>query len=113
MISLTEGNDMIIVKRTFSYYRKHIPNFAMIARNLFELCKADTVFEMTQERLQSYILLREKLTKAPILLMPKWDSPLKLIVDACLKGLEAALHQAQIINDGPVEGPVVFIILQC
>lgn len=67
---------------------------------------------MTADRVKSYKILREKLTTAPFLLMPKWDSPFKLYVDACMEGLGAALHQVQIINDVPVEGPVVFISRQ-
>ncbi|MBW0535003.1 hypothetical protein O181_074718 [Austropuccinia psidii MF-1] len=36
----------------------------------------------------------------------------KLYIDACGEGLGAALHQTQIINDKPVEGPICFISRQ-
>ncbi|MBW0519312.1 hypothetical protein O181_059027 [Austropuccinia psidii MF-1] len=41
-----------------------------------------------------------------------WKLPFKLYIDACGEGLGAALHQTQIINDKPVEGPICFISRQ-
>ncbi|MBW0499132.1 hypothetical protein O181_038847 [Austropuccinia psidii MF-1] len=41
-----------------------------------------------------------------------WKLPFKLYIDACVEGLGAALHQTQIINDNPVEGPICFISRQ-
>ncbi|MBW0524302.1 hypothetical protein O181_064017, partial [Austropuccinia psidii MF-1] len=41
-----------------------------------------------------------------------WKLPFKLYIDACGEGLGAALHQTQIINDKPVEGPGCFISRQ-
>ncbi|MBW0462843.1 hypothetical protein O181_002558 [Austropuccinia psidii MF-1] len=41
--------------------------------------------------------------------MPDWNIPFKLYIDACGDGLETALHQVQIINDKPTEGPVCYI----
>ncbi|MBW0515818.1 hypothetical protein O181_055533 [Austropuccinia psidii MF-1] len=44
--------------------------------------------------------------------MPNWKLPFKLYIDACGEGLGSALHQTQIINDKPVEGPIFFISRQ-
>ncbi|MBW0557017.1 hypothetical protein O181_096732 [Austropuccinia psidii MF-1] len=44
--------------------------------------------------------------------MPDFKFPFKLYIDASGDGLGAALHQAQIINDNPVEGPICFISRQ-
>ncbi|MBW0586603.1 hypothetical protein O181_126318, partial [Austropuccinia psidii MF-1] len=44
--------------------------------------------------------------------MPDWKLPFKLYIDACGEGLGAALHQTQINNDKPVEGPICFISRQ-
>ncbi|MBW0545697.1 hypothetical protein O181_085412 [Austropuccinia psidii MF-1] len=41
--------------------------------------------------------------------MPDWKIPFKLYINACGERLGAALHQTQIINDKPVEGPFCFI----
>ncbi|MBW0555998.1 hypothetical protein O181_095713 [Austropuccinia psidii MF-1] len=67
---------------------------------------------MTQERIQAYEKIRYALTNAPLLLMPDWKLPFKLYIDACGEGLGAALHQVQIVNEKPYEGPICFISRQ-
>ncbi|MBW0501245.1 hypothetical protein O181_040960 [Austropuccinia psidii MF-1] len=67
---------------------------------------------MTQERIQSYDKIKYALTDAPLLLMPDWKIPFKLYIDACGEGLGASLHQVQIVNDKPYEGPICFISRQ-
>jgi hypothetical protein len=69
------------------YYRQHISNFVSKAGSLTELTKLDVVFEMTNERIAAYFLLREVLTTAPLLLFPDWKLPFKLYVDASMEGL--------------------------
>ncbi|MBW0564984.1 hypothetical protein O181_104699 [Austropuccinia psidii MF-1] len=91
------------------YYRKHIKDFASIKIPLYKLCDKDTVFEMTVDRAKAFESLEEALTTAPLLLMPDLKLPFKLYIDASGDGLGAALHQVQIINDKPVEGPICFI----
>ncbi|MBW0583333.1 hypothetical protein O181_123048 [Austropuccinia psidii MF-1] len=91
------------------YYRQHIKFFASIARTLYKLCDKDTVFEVTIDRVKAIESLREALTTAPLLLMPDFKLPFKSYIDASGEGLGAALHQVQIINDKPVEGPICFI----
>ncbi|MBW0568964.1 hypothetical protein O181_108679 [Austropuccinia psidii MF-1] len=44
--------------------------------------------------------------------MPDWKLPFKIYIDSCGEGLGAALHQTQIINYKPVEGPICFISRQ-
>ncbi|MBW0576577.1 hypothetical protein O181_116292 [Austropuccinia psidii MF-1] len=91
------------------YYRKHIKHFASIARPLYKLCDKDTVFEMAVDRVKAFESLREALATAPLLLIPDFKLPFKLYIDSSGDGLGAALHQVQIINDKPVEGPICFI----
>ncbi|MBW0518255.1 hypothetical protein O181_057970 [Austropuccinia psidii MF-1] len=67
---------------------------------------------MTQERIEAYQKMRKALTEAPSLLMPNWNIPFELYIDACGDGLGAALNQVQIIEDKPTEGPVCFISRQ-
>ncbi|MBW0589737.1 hypothetical protein O181_129452 [Austropuccinia psidii MF-1] len=64
---------------------------------------------MTVDRVKAFESLREALTTAPLLLMPDFKLPFKLYIDESGDGLGAALHQVQIINDKPVEGPIFFI----
>ncbi|MBW0562536.1 hypothetical protein O181_102251 [Austropuccinia psidii MF-1] len=67
---------------------------------------------MTQERIEAYEKIRKALTEAPLLLMPDWNIPFQLYIDACGDGLAAALHQVQIIYDKTTEQPVSYISRQ-
>ncbi|MBW0540788.1 hypothetical protein O181_080503 [Austropuccinia psidii MF-1] len=67
---------------------------------------------MTADRVKAFESLRQGLTTAPLLLIPNFKPPFKLYIDASGDGLGAALHQIQIINDKPVEGPICFISRQ-
>ncbi|MBW0555202.1 hypothetical protein O181_094917 [Austropuccinia psidii MF-1] len=91
------------------YYRQHMKEFAKIAKYLYKLCDQQTVYKMTEERVKEYEELKNSLTNATFLLIPDWKIPFKLYIDACREGLGAALHQTQIINDKPDEGPICFI----
>jgi hypothetical protein len=95
-----------------SYYRQHLKNYAAISSCLTKLVSPSVVFEMTKERIDAYNNLKEMLTTAPVLFHPDPTQPYKLYVDASMEGLGAALHQVQIKDDLPVEGPVVFISRQ-
>ncbi|MBW0574734.1 hypothetical protein O181_114449 [Austropuccinia psidii MF-1] len=64
---------------------------------------------MTVDRVKAFKSLSEALTTAPLLFIPDFKLPFKLYIDASGDGLGAALHQVQIINDKPVEGPICFI----
>ncbi|MBW0562549.1 hypothetical protein O181_102264 [Austropuccinia psidii MF-1] len=67
---------------------------------------------MSVDRVKSFESLRQDLTPAPLLLMPNFKLPFKLYIDASGDGLGASLHQIQILNDKPVEGPICFISRQ-
>ncbi|MBW0460403.1 hypothetical protein O181_000118 [Austropuccinia psidii MF-1] len=95
-----------------SYYIQHIKDFSRISKYLYKLCDQQTVYEMTEERVKAYEELKNSLTNAPFLLIQNWKLPFKLYIDACAEGLCAALHQTQIINDKPVEGPIRYISRQ-
>ncbi|MBW0539228.1 hypothetical protein O181_078943 [Austropuccinia psidii MF-1] len=95
-----------------SYYRQHLKDFAILAKSLYRICDQQTVFEMTQERIEDYEKIRKSLTEAPLLLIPYWNIPFKFYIDTCGDGLGAALHQVQIIDDKPAEGPVCYISRQ-
>ncbi|MBW0550451.1 hypothetical protein O181_090166 [Austropuccinia psidii MF-1] len=67
---------------------------------------------MTVDRVKAFEYLRQAFTTAPLLLMPDFKLPFKLYIDSSGDALCAALHQVQIINDEPVEGPICFISRQ-
>ncbi|MBW0519873.1 hypothetical protein O181_059588 [Austropuccinia psidii MF-1] len=95
-----------------SYYRQHLKDFAILAKSLHRICDQQTVLEMTQERIEAYEKIRKALTEETLLLMPYWNIPFELYIDACGDGLGAALHQVQIIDYKPTEGPVCYISRQ-
>ncbi|MBW0574719.1 hypothetical protein O181_114434 [Austropuccinia psidii MF-1] len=67
---------------------------------------------MTVDRVKAFESLREALTTAPLLLMPEFNLPFRLYIDASGDGLGAELCQVQIINDKPVKEPICFISRQ-
>ncbi|MBW0587256.1 hypothetical protein O181_126971 [Austropuccinia psidii MF-1] len=95
-----------------SYYRKHLKDFAILAKSLYRICDQQTVFEMTQERIKAYEKIKKALTEAPLLPMPYWNIAFKFYIDECGDVLAADLHQVQIIDDKPTEGPVCYISRQ-
>ncbi|MBW0493335.1 hypothetical protein O181_033050 [Austropuccinia psidii MF-1] len=95
-----------------SYYRQHLKEFEILEKSVYRICDQQTVFEMTQERIEEYENIRKALTEAPLLLMPEWNIPFKLYIDACGDGLGEALHQVKIIDDKLTQGPVCYISRQ-
>ncbi|MBW0515894.1 hypothetical protein O181_055609 [Austropuccinia psidii MF-1] len=92
-----------------SYYRQHLKYFSILAKSLYRICDQQAVFEMTQESINIYQKIRKALTEAPLCLIPDWNIPFRLYVDACGDGLGEALHQVQIISDKPTAGPFCYI----
>ncbi|MBW0499671.1 hypothetical protein O181_039386 [Austropuccinia psidii MF-1] len=92
------------------YYINHIRNFAHIASILYKLCSKDVVFEITKERRDVYERIKNELTHAPVLILPDFEPPFKLYIDAaCSRGLGEALHQRQIVDGEPREGVICYI----
>ncbi|MBW0473309.1 hypothetical protein O181_013024 [Austropuccinia psidii MF-1] len=93
-----------------SYYRNHIKNFFHITSGVYKLCSKDVVFEITKERRDAYERIKYELTNAPALILPDFELPLKLYIDAaCSQGLGAALHKRQIVDVEPREGVICYI----
>ncbi|MBW0553435.1 hypothetical protein O181_093150 [Austropuccinia psidii MF-1] len=96
-----------------SYYRNQIKYFAHIIKGLYRLCSKDVVFEITKERRDAYERIKHELTNAPVLILPDFELPFKLNIDAaCSQGLRAALHQRQIVNGEPREAVICYISRQ-
>ncbi|MBW0516274.1 hypothetical protein O181_055989 [Austropuccinia psidii MF-1] len=94
------------------YYRNHIKTFAHI-NSLYKLCSKDAVFEITKERRDAYERIKYELTNATVLILPDFELPFKLYIDAvCSQGLGAALHQRQIVDGEPREGVICYISRQ-
>ncbi|MBW0536502.1 hypothetical protein O181_076217 [Austropuccinia psidii MF-1] len=96
-----------------SYYRNQIKNLSHIASSLYKLCSKDVFFEITKERRDAYEKIKHELTNALVLILPDFEPPFKLYIDAaCSQGLGAALHQRQIVDGEPREGVICFISRQ-
>ncbi|MBW0490035.1 hypothetical protein O181_029750 [Austropuccinia psidii MF-1] len=93
-----------------SYYRNHIRNFAHTTSSLYKLCSKDVVFEIAKKRREAYERIKHELTNAPVLILPDFELPFKLYIDAaCSQGLGAALHQRQIVDGEPRGGVICYI----
>ncbi|MBW0483115.1 hypothetical protein O181_022830 [Austropuccinia psidii MF-1] len=93
-----------------SHYRNHIKCFAHIASSLYSLCSKDVVFEITKERRDAYERIKHELTNTPVLILPDFELPFKLYIDAaCIQGLGEALHQRKIVDCEPREGVICYI----
>ncbi|MBW0483594.1 hypothetical protein O181_023309 [Austropuccinia psidii MF-1] len=91
-------------------YRSHIKTFSHITSSLYKLCSKDLVFEITNERRDSYERIKHELTNAPVLILPDFELPSKLyICEACSQGLGAAFHQRQIVDGELIEGVICYI----
>ncbi|MBW0520728.1 hypothetical protein O181_060443 [Austropuccinia psidii MF-1] len=96
-----------------SYYRNQIKCSAHITSSLYMLCSKDVVFEITIERRDAYERIKHELTNPPVLILPDFELPFKLYIDAaCSQGLGAALHQRQIVDGEPREGVICYISRQ-
>ncbi|MBW0492446.1 hypothetical protein O181_032161 [Austropuccinia psidii MF-1] len=96
-----------------SYYKNHIKGFAHITSILYNLCSKDVVFEITNERRDAYERIKYELTNAPVIILPDFELPFKLYIDAaCSQGLGVALHQRQIVDGEPREGVLCYISRQ-
>ncbi|MBW0519292.1 hypothetical protein O181_059007 [Austropuccinia psidii MF-1] len=96
-----------------SYYRSHIKNFSHITSSLYKLCSKALVFEITKEERDAYERIKYELTNATVLILPDFEIPFRLYIDAaCSQGLGAALHQGQIVDVEPREGGRCYISRQ-
>ncbi|MBW0476004.1 hypothetical protein O181_015719 [Austropuccinia psidii MF-1] len=58
----------------------------------------------------AYERIKHELTNAPVLILPDFELPFKLYIDAAFsQGLGATLHQRQIVDGEPREGGICYI----
>ena len=75
------------------YYRAFIKGFAQIASPLTALLKKDVRFQWTTACQQSFDILKDALTKAPVLTFPDYQLPFLICTDASYSGIGAVLMQ--------------------
>nr|GEY28077.1 reverse transcriptase domain-containing protein [Tanacetum cinerariifolium] len=76
-----------------SFYRRFIKDFSKISRPMTHLLEKNAPFVFSNDCIQAFQTLKEKLTEAPILIAPNWDQPFKLMCDAIDFAVGAVLGQ--------------------
>ena len=87
-----------------SFYRRHTPGFAEVAKPLFDLTKEKTLFIWTSTHQESFDKLKKMLTEAATLAYPDPSAEFEIHPDACGYGIGAVLLQKQ----GGTEKPLAF-----
>nr|GFC62823.1 reverse transcriptase domain-containing protein [Tanacetum cinerariifolium] len=64
------------------FYRRFIKDFSKISRPMTHLLEKNSPFIFSNECIQAFRTLKDKLTEAPILIAPNWDQPFELMCDA-------------------------------
>ncbi|XP_057811844.1 uncharacterized protein LOC131026086 [Salvia miltiorrhiza] len=75
------------------YYRRFIEGFSKIARPMTQLLRKGIKYTWTNECEESFQLLKEKLTTAPVLTIPEPDKEYVVYTDASKNGLGCVLMQ--------------------
>ncbi|MBW0493819.1 hypothetical protein O181_033534 [Austropuccinia psidii MF-1] len=90
-----------------SYHRNQSKQFSHIASSIYKLCLKDVVFEITKERRDAYEKIKYELTNQPVLILPDFELPFKINVDAACSQLPgAALYHRKIVDGEPKEGVI-------
>nr|GFA26091.1 reverse transcriptase domain-containing protein [Tanacetum cinerariifolium] len=63
------------------FYHRFIKDFSKISRPMTHLLEKNSPFILSNECIQAFQTLKDKLTKAPILIAPNWDQPFELMSD--------------------------------
>ncbi|GJV30548.1 reverse transcriptase domain-containing protein [Tanacetum coccineum] len=75
------------------FYRRFIQDFSKIARPMTHLLEKDTSFIFSKDCIESFKILKKKLTESLILVAPNWDLPFKIMCDAIDYAIGAVLGQ--------------------
>ncbi|XP_073314707.1 uncharacterized protein [Primulina huaijiensis] len=80
-----------VLKRCF--YRRFIKDFSSITKHLTNMLMKDVLFVFSEDCLQAFQALKQKLTTTPIIVPPNWNLPFELMCDASDIALGAVLGQ--------------------
>nr|GEY99057.1 reverse transcriptase domain-containing protein [Tanacetum cinerariifolium] len=79
--------------RHAGFYRRFIKDFSKISRPMTHLLEKNSPFIFSNECIQAFRTLKDKLTEALILIAPNWDQPFELMCDASDYAVGAVLGQ--------------------
>nr|GFC66558.1 reverse transcriptase domain-containing protein [Tanacetum cinerariifolium] len=75
------------------FYRRLIKDYSKISRPMAHLLEKNSPFILSNECIQAFRTLKDKLTEAPILIAPNWDQSFELMCDASDFAVGAVLGQ--------------------
>ncbi|CAN6459249.1 unnamed protein product [Victoria cruziana] len=75
------------------FYRRFIKDFSKISRPLCDLLAKDIAFVFSEECEWSFLKLKKALSSAPILRVPDWTLPFKIMCDASNYAIAVILGQ--------------------
>ena len=78
-----------------NFYRRFIKDFGKIAKPLHGLTGSTKDWLWTDKQENAFKELKERITSAPILILPKNDEPFRVEVDASNYAIGAVLSQEQ------------------
>nr|GEZ93723.1 reverse transcriptase domain-containing protein [Tanacetum cinerariifolium] len=84
------------------FYRRFIKDFSKISQPMTHLLEKNSPFIFSNECIQAFRTLKDKLTEAPILIAPNWDQPFELMCDASDFAVGAILGQRIKNHFGPI-----------
>ena len=75
------------------FYRRFIQDFSKVSKPLSNLLMQGVLFEFNEPCMNAFMLLKKKLTSAPIVVALEWNLPLELMCDASDYIVEVVLGQ--------------------
>ncbi|GJV39479.1 reverse transcriptase domain-containing protein [Tanacetum coccineum] len=84
------------------FYRRFIQDFSKISRPITHLLEKDTPFVFSQDCINAFETLKKNLTEGPILVVPDWNLPFKLMCDASDFAIGAVLGQRKTKHFQPI-----------
>jgi len=76
-----------------SFYRRFVSNFSTIVAPLNELVKKEVDFKWSIDQTKAFETLKDKLIKAPLLVLPNFSKTFEIEFDASSVGIGAVLLQ--------------------
>jgi len=73
------------------YYRRFIKHYGIITKPLTSLLKKGVSFQWTSDTQQAFEVLKRALQQAPVLVVPNYQLPFVIKIDACDVGIGAVL----------------------
>ncbi|GKF25958.1 reverse transcriptase domain-containing protein [Tanacetum coccineum] len=84
------------------FYHRFNQDFSKISRPMTHLLEKETPFVFSKDCINAFQTLKKKLTESPILVVPNWNLPFKLMCDASDFAIGAVLGQRKMKHFQPI-----------